>query len=113
MNDEEFQNEGLERERLIPMADDSSGVRDARLPVIQWTTVIIVILTWLMSAALTYGVISTKVNYLEDRVKTLETNQRDVMTRMHSPGTNTKSCISSWPTRSERNRTELGGRSTA
>ena len=37
---------------------------------IQWTTIFIVVLTWLMSAVLTYGVISTKINYLEDRVKT-------------------------------------------
>jgi hypothetical protein len=49
---------------------------------IQWTTIVIVILTWLMSAALTYGVVSTKITNLEQRVDVLEVNQRKVMSEM-------------------------------
>ena len=116
MNDEEFQNEGLERERLIPMADDSSGVRDARLPVIQWTTVIIVILTWLMSAALTYGVMSTKVSYIEDhnreqdaRLDLIEKRQIEVLSNM-VPRNETEQQRQELRNEIERNREELGAK---
>jgi len=46
---------------------------------IQWTTVSIVIITWMMSAAITYGVLSTRVNYLEERLKIVESNQQRVL----------------------------------
>ena len=45
----------------------------------EWATIILVIVTWLMSAALTYGIISTKVSYLEERVKVVEDRQRHVL----------------------------------
>ena len=48
----------------------------------QWTTVVIVVLTWLMSAALTYGIVSTKVNYLEERLKIIEDRQQYVLSHI-------------------------------
>jgi hypothetical protein len=58
------------------MADDSTAKN--RGIDFQWTTVIITILTWLMSAALTYGIVSTKINYLEERVSAMERRLQDV-----------------------------------
>jgi len=52
--------------------------RYAPAPSVQWTTIIIVILTWLMSAVLTYGILSTKVSFLEERVKTIENDERHI-----------------------------------
>jgi len=53
---------------------------------IEWTTVVIVVITWLMSAGITYGVLTTKINYLEQnqaqinlRIDTIEKRQIDVI----------------------------------
>jgi hypothetical protein len=44
-----------------------------------WMTVLVVLMTWLMSAAMTYGILSTKIQYLEDRVTTLERHQLEML----------------------------------
>src|ERR1700685_2045164 len=44
-----------------------------------WLTVFVVAITWLMSAAMTYGILSTKIQYLEDRVSSLEKNQLNML----------------------------------
>lgn len=51
----------------------SKASRPVQFPAPQlWVTILIVVLTWLMSAMFTYGVISTKINYLEQQQKTDE-----------------------------------------
>jgi hypothetical protein len=63
-----------DREHAVPMADDTTSM-GIRPPAIQWNAVIIAVLSALLSAAITYGVVITKVNYLEERVKQIEQSE--------------------------------------
>jgi len=83
---------------------------------IEWTTVGIVIITWLMSAGITYGVLSTKIGNLEQnqtqintRIDVIEKRQIDVI-QHYLTREEYETLHNQLENKVEQNRTELGGK---
>lgn len=73
----------------------------------QWATIILVIVTWIMSAGLTYGVVATKLQFVEERLDAVEKRQIEVLQHM-VPREEVDGMLARLQTQVESNRAELG-----